>query len=75
MASTSLRKRTIKDLTIEEFKILIRDSIAEDIESWKDTFEILANRMLMKQIIDAEKARSDEIDSDFIPWEKVIRNV
>jgi len=75
MTSTSLKKKTIKDLTIEEFKILIQEIIAEDIESWKDTFQILANKFLMKQIINAEKARLEGESSDFIPWEKVKLNV
>jgi len=75
MTSTSLKKKTIKDLTIEEFKILIQETIAEDIESWKDTFQILANKFLMKQIINAEKARLEGESSDFIPWEKVKLNV
>jgi len=71
MASTSLRKKTVKDLTIEEFKNLIQRSIAEDIEAWKSTFEILADKYLMKQIIGAEKARLEGADLDYIPWEKV----
>lgn len=71
MASTTLGKKTVKDLTIREFKHLIQVSITEDIEAWKDTFEILADRRLMKQIIRAEKARLNGIDSDYVPWEKV----
>lgn len=70
-----VKERKLKDLTVKEFKQLIQESIAEDIETWKETFEILADKTLMKQIIGAEKARRKRKSSDYIPWEKVKRNV
>ena len=75
MSSINLNKKKIKDLTVEEFKHLIQESIAEDIEAWKDTFEIMADKTLMRQIMSAEKARIEGRKTDFIPWEKVKRNV
>lgn len=75
MCPTSLKEKKIKDLTIEEFRHLIQESIAEDIEAWKETFEIMADKNLMRQIKNAEKARMGGRKSDFIPWEKVKRNV
>jgi hypothetical protein len=75
MPSTALKEKTIKDLTIEEFKRLISESIADDIEAWKETFEIMADKTLMKQIKKAERARMEGKKSDFIPWEKVKCNV
>ena len=74
MSTSSLEKKKIRDLTIPEFKRLIQESIAEDIEAWKETFEIMADKSLMRQIENAEKARKEEKKSDFIPWEKVKRN-
>jgi len=75
MYVTGLKEKKIKDLTIDEFKHLIQESIAEDIEAWKETFEIMADKTLMRQIRNAEKARIERKKSDFIPWEKVKRNV
>jgi len=75
MSSTALKEKTIKDLTIEEFKRLIQESIADDIEAWKETFEIMADKVLMRQIRNAERARIEGKKSDFIPWEKVKCNV
>ncbi len=69
------KERKIKDLTVKEFKNLIQESIAEDIEAWKETFEIMADKNLMRQISNAEKARIEGKKSDFIPWEKLKRNV
>jgi hypothetical protein len=75
MCVTGLKEKKIKDLTVEEFKHLIQESIAEDIEAWKETFEIMADKTLMRQIRNAEKARMEGKKSDFIPWEKVKLNV
>ncbi len=67
-------ERKIKDLTVKEFKNLIQESIAEDIEVWKETFEILFDKNLMKQITAAENARREGKNSEYIPWEKIKRN-
>ncbi len=75
MSSTGLMEKKVKDLTVGELKHLIQESIAEDIEAWKETFEIMADKSLMRQIKNAEKARKEGRKSDFIPWEKVKRNV
>jgi len=40
-------------------------------EAWRETFAIMADKDLMKQITKAEKARRESRKSDFIPWEKV----
>ncbi len=60
---------------MRNLSILIQESIAEDIEAWKETFEIMADRNLMRQITNAEKARIEGKKADFIPWEKIRRNV
>lgn len=75
MSSTALIEKKIKDLTIGEFKLLMQETIADDIESWKETFEIMADKSLMRQIRNAEKARLEGRKSDFIPWEKLKSNV
>ncbi len=68
-------KRKIKDLTVNEFKTLIQESIAEDIGAWKDTFEILADKNFMKQIMGAEQARREKKKTEFVSWEKLIHRV
>jgi hypothetical protein len=75
MCPVGLKEKKVKDLTVEEFKQLIQESIAEDIEAWKETFEIMADKNLMREIKNAERARIKKKNSDFIPWEKVKRNV
>lgn len=75
MCPTGVKERKIKDLTITEFKHLIQESIAEDIEAWRETFEVMADKALMQQLEGAEKARTKGKHADFVPWEKVKRNV
>ncbi|MEW6053108.1 MAG: hypothetical protein AB1552_04855 [Nitrospirota bacterium] len=67
--------KKVKDLTVEEFKHLIQESIAEDIEAWRETFEILADKNLMKQIQNAETARMKKQKAAFMPWEQVKQHV
>jgi hypothetical protein len=75
MRATTANTKKVKDLTVKEFKQLVQKSIAEDIEAWRDTFEILADPKLMAQIRKAEKARLEGKRSEFVSWEKVRRDV
>lgn len=75
MRATILNTKKVRDLTVKEFKQLVQKSIAEDIEAWRDTFEIMADAKFMAQIRKAEKARLEGKRSAFIPWEKVKRDV
>ena len=42
------------DLTVGELKSVIHEVIAEDMEAWRETLEIMADRKLMKQIRQAD---------------------
>ena len=73
--SLNTNKKTVKDLTVDEFKQLIRDVISEDIQTWYETFEIMANKELMKQIIEAEEALAENRKDEFLNWDKVNQDV
>jgi hypothetical protein len=75
MALTVNKEKIVKDLTITEFKRLIQESIAEDVEAWKNTFAVMADKTLMRQIKSAEKSRIEGKKADYIPWDKVRRSV
>ena len=75
MKTTAFNNKKVKDLTVREFRQLMQKSIAEDIEAWRDTFEIMADPKLMTQIRNAEKARLGGERHEFIHWEKVKRDV
>jgi hypothetical protein len=40
-------KRKITDMTVDELKGVIHEAIAEDMEIWRETFEIMADSKLM----------------------------
>ncbi len=75
MSRTATKEKIVRDLTVSELKQIIHETIAEDIESWRATFEITSNKMLMSQIRGASKARKQVRDGDFIPWKQVRREV
>jgi hypothetical protein len=40
-------KRKITDMTVDEIKNVIREAIAEDMEVWQETFEIMTDGKLI----------------------------
>ena len=42
--------RKVSEMTVDELRDVIRDVIADDIESWRETFAILSDKRLMQQI-------------------------
>jgi hypothetical protein len=43
---TSARK--VSDMTVDELKPVIREVITEDMDAWREKFEIMADKKLMK---------------------------
>lgn len=48
-------KKKVSEITVEELKAIIHDVIIEDLETFRETIEIMANKKLMKQIKQADK--------------------
>lgn len=63
--------RRVADLTIDEFKSLIHEAIAEDIEAWKETFEIMADKRLMKKIKKADADWQSGKKDAYVSWDEV----
>jgi hypothetical protein len=79
MHTTTLKreaKKAIEELSDEKIKVAIdfMDYLKEK-EEMEATLEILSSRELMAQIEEAEKAIKKGKLDEFIPWEKVKRNV
>lgn len=79
MHTTALKreaKKAIEELSDEKIKVAIdfMDYLKEK-EEMEATLEILSSRELMAQIEEAEKAIKKGKLDEFIPWEKVKRNV
>lgn len=79
MHSTTLKreaKKAINELSNEKIKVAIDfiDFLKEK-EEMEATLEILSSHELMAQIEEAEKAIKKGKLDEFVPWEKVKRNV
>lgn len=55
-------KKKVSDITVDELKTIIHDVVTEDLESWRETLEVMADKKLMAQIKQA--------DSDWISGKK-----
>ncbi|MCI0468476.1 MAG: hypothetical protein L0Y62_00215 [Nitrospirae bacterium] len=79
MQSATLKreaKKAIDELSNEKIKVAIdfMDYLKEK-EEMEATFEILSSHEIMAQIEEAEKAIKKGKLDEFIPWEKIKRNV
>ncbi len=79
MQSTTLKreaKKAIDELSNEKIKVAIdfMDYLKEK-EEMEATLEILCSHEIMAQIEEAEKAIKKGKLDEFIPWEKIKRNV
>jgi len=68
--STGSRAKTVKDLTVEEFKNLIHEVIAEDLESWRETLEIMGDKKLMKQLEKADSDWEEKGEAAYVEWSR-----
>ena len=66
--STEPRKKTLKDLTVDEFKSLIHEVVAEDLELWRETLEIMADKRLMKQLEKADRDWEVKGEAAYVEW-------
>jgi len=63
--------KKVSDLTVDELKSVIHEVITEDMEAWRETFEIMADRKLMRQIKQTDSNwASGSKDSD-VSWDDV----
>ena len=65
---TGSREKTVKDLTVEEFKNLIHEVIAEDLDSWRETLEIMGDKKLMKQLEKADRDWKGKGEAAYVEW-------
>ena len=61
-------KRKVSDMTIDELKSVIHEVITEDMEAWRGTLEIMADRKLMKQIREADEDWKTGDKNTYVSW-------
>jgi len=62
-------KRKITDMTVDELKSVIHDTIAEDMEVWRETFEIMTDSKLMGKIRQADMDRASGKKGALVAWD------
>ena len=55
-------KKKVSDITVEELKTIIHEVVSSDLETWRETFELLADKKLM--------ARIKRADTDWVSGKK-----
>jgi hypothetical protein len=61
-------KRKVTDMTVDELKGVIHEVIAEDMEAWRETLEIMADSKLRGQIRQADRDRAAGRKGSFVSW-------
>jgi uncharacterized protein YbjT (DUF2867 family) len=66
--------RKVSEMTVDELRAVISDVIAEDIESWRETFEILSDKRLTLQLRRADQDWASKKKGAYVSWED-LKNV
>jgi len=63
--------KKVSDITVDELKTIIHEVIAEDLEGWRETFEIMADKKLMSQIRQADVDWKTVKKEAYVSWDKL----
>jgi uncharacterized protein YbjT (DUF2867 family) len=66
--------RKVSEMTVDELRAVISDVIAEDIESWRETFDILSDKRLTQQLKRADQDWASRKKGAYVSWED-LKNV
>ena len=61
-------------MTVDELKSVIHEVITEDMEVWRETFEIMADKKLMRQIKQADLDWASCAKDSYVSWDD-LKNV
>lgn len=60
--------KKVSDMTVNELKSVIHEVIAEDMEAWRETLEIMADKKLMRQIKQADLDWASGTKDSYVSW-------
>lgn len=63
--------KKVSDITVDELKAIIHEVIAEDLDAWKETLEIMADKNLMAQIKRADADWKTGKKESYVSWDKL----
>lgn len=66
-------KRKVSDITVDELKTIIHDIIAEELDAWRETLEIMADKKLMQQIKQADTDWLSGNKEAYVSWDELKR--
>ena len=69
---TSAKK--VSEMTVDELKSVIHEVITEDMEAWRETFEIMADKKVMRQIRQADSDWASHVKDSYVSWDD-LKNV
>jgi hypothetical protein len=61
--------KKVSDMTVDELKSVIHEVIAEDMEAWRETLQIMADKKLMRQIKQADLDWASGTKDSYVAWE------
>lgn len=65
--------KKVSDITVDELKTIIHEVIAEDLEAWRETFEIMADKKLMAQIKQSDTDWRTGEKEAYVSWDELKR--
>lgn len=63
--------KKVSDITVDELKTIIHEVIAEDLEAWRESLEIMADKKLMSQIRQADVDWKTVKKEAYVSWDKL----
>jgi len=66
--------KKLSEMTVDELKSVIHEVIAEDLDAWRETFEIMADKKLMRQIKQADLDWASGTKDSYVSWDD-LKNV
>ena len=63
--------KKVSDITVDELKTIIHEVIAEDVEAWRESLEIMADKKLMSQIRQADVDWKTVKKEAYVSWDKL----
>jgi hypothetical protein len=58
-------------MTFNELESVIHEGITEDMEAWRETFEIMADKKLMRQIKQADLDWASGAKDSYVSWDEL----
>ena len=63
--------KKVSDITVDELKAIIHEVIDEELEAWKETLEIMADKKLMAQIKQADADWKAGKKEAYVSWDEL----